>query len=71
LRWPRKELRQSIDRIPGRNLANIEMRLIFAKMLWHFDIELADDTQKWIEDQYIYTTWEKIPLKIKLTPVER
>ena len=38
------------------SLANIEMRLIFAKMLWYFDFELADNEQHWIEDQMIYTT---------------
>ncbi|KAI9681735.1 MAG: hypothetical protein M1822_007087 [Bathelium mastoideum] len=40
----------------GRNLANIEMRLILAKMLWYFDFALADEKQQWIEDQMIYTT---------------
>lgn len=38
------------------SLANIEMRLVLAKMLWHFDFELADNDQHWIEDQMIYTT---------------
>ena len=38
------------------SLANIEMRLILAKMLWYFDFALADEKQKWIEDQMIYTT---------------
>ncbi|KAI9691409.1 MAG: hypothetical protein M1820_009681 [Bogoriella megaspora] len=55
----------------GRNLANIEVRLILAKLLWHFEFELADKNQDWINDQMIYTTWEKIPLMIKLTPAKR
>ena len=52
------------------SLANIEMRLILAKMLWHFDIGLAEPEKEWT-DQMIYTTWEKIPLMITLTPVKR
>ncbi|KAK5728388.1 hypothetical protein LTR15_001524 [Elasticomyces elasticus] len=47
----------------GRNLANIEMRLIFAKMIWWFDLELMPEAKNWVEQQYIYTTWEKVPLK--------
>jgi len=54
----------------GRNLANIEMRLILAKLIWHFDLELMADSMNWPEKQYIYTSWEKIPLKIKLHPVQ-
>ncbi|EED14437.1 cytochrome P450, putative [Talaromyces stipitatus ATCC 10500] len=51
----------------GRNLANIEMRLILAKMLWHFDFELTPECANWPKDQYIYTSWEKIPLKVHIT----
>ncbi|KAJ5917472.1 Averantin hydroxylase [Penicillium verhagenii] len=51
----------------GRNLANIELRLILAKMLWHFNLELEPECINWPKDQYIYTSWEKIPLKIRIT----
>ena len=43
------------------------MRLILAKKIWWFDIELMPDCSNWPNDQYIYTTWEKIPLKIRVT----
>ncbi|KAF2438407.1 cytochrome P450 [Karstenula rhodostoma CBS 690.94] len=33
----------------GKGLAYVEMRLFLAKMLWHFDFELADPTQQWHE----------------------
>lgn len=55
----------------GDSLANIEMRLILAKMIWWFDFELMPESAQWPYEQYIYTTWEKIPLKIKVTPVKR
>lgn len=43
------------------------MRLIFAKMIWFFDLELMPESHNWPQQQYIYTTWEKVPLKIKIT----
>ncbi|CAI6335388.1 unnamed protein product [Periconia digitata] len=53
----------------GRNLAYHEMRLILASVLLNFDLELADDTV-W-PDQNVYILWDKKPLMIKLTPVEK
>lgn len=47
------------------------MRLILAKMIWNFDLELMPECKNWPSDQYIYTTWEKVPLMIKLHPVKR
>ncbi|POS81889.1 hypothetical protein EPUL_005377, partial [Erysiphe pulchra] len=45
----------------GKNMATIEMRLIIAHVLWNFDMELAPDSQDWI-NQKLYTLWEKGPL---------
>lgn len=45
------------------------MRLIFSKIIWFFDLELMPESQNWISDQYVYTTWEKVPLKIKITRI--
>ena len=50
----------------GRNLALAEMRLILARMLWNFDIELCPKSDSWI-DQKIKTLWIKLPLMCKLT----
>ena len=55
------------DLITLDSLANIEMRLILAKMLWHFDFKLTPECANWPKDQYIYTSWEKIPLKVHIT----
>lgn len=52
----------------GRNLAYIEMRLILARVLWNFDLELADKTKDWIGNQKIYVLWEKVPLEVYLKP---
>lgn len=48
------------------SLANIEMRLILAKMLFHFDFELTPECANWPKDQFIYTSWEKIPLMVNI-----
>jgi hypothetical protein len=43
------------------------MRLILAKILFNFDMELADKDQKWL-DQKIYLLWQKQALSVYLTP---
>ena len=46
------------------SLAQINMRLILARLLYKFDLELADEAQDWIGEQKIFTVWEKIPLMV-------
>ncbi|KAK2049314.1 cytochrome P450 [Colletotrichum somersetense] len=55
----------------GRNLAYVEMRLILARVLWNFDMKIADDSTDWVPKQKIYLLWEKGPLNVYLTPVQR
>ncbi|KAL1969776.1 hypothetical protein VTN77DRAFT_7285 [Rasamsonia byssochlamydoides] len=49
-------------------LAYAEMKLIMARTLWNFDLELEPDSKGW-NKQNVYLLWEKKPLNIKLTPV--
>lgn len=51
----------------GRNLAYVEMKVIIARLVWHFDIENATEGD-WL-DQKVYIVWEKSPLWVKLHPV--
>lgn len=44
------------------------MRLILARVLWNFDMAIADDSKEWIKKQDIFLLWEKGPLNIYLTP---
>ncbi|KAI0443926.1 cytochrome P450 [Xylaria telfairii] len=55
----------------GRNLAYAEMRLILAKIVFNFDMTLADDSRGWLDDQRAYTVWEKPALNVHLKPVAR
>lgn len=50
----------------GQTLAYAEMKLIVAKLLWHFDFELDQRTGDWL-DQKIFTFWQKKPLLVKVT----
>ncbi|OHE93749.1 cytochrome P450 [Colletotrichum orchidophilum] len=52
----------------GRNLAYAEMRIVLARLLWNFDLVLAEDSRAWMETQKIYTLWEKGPLNVYLKP---
>ncbi|KAF2756359.1 putative cytochrome P450 [Pseudovirgaria hyperparasitica] len=54
----------------GRNLARMEMRLIMAQILWHFDIALAPNNVE-LPKQKIYVVWDKTPLWVHLKPVVR
>jgi len=51
----------------GRNLAYAEMRLILARVLWNYDLELQLDCPGW-SSQKVYVVWEKKPLNVKLIP---
>ncbi len=53
------------------SLAYAEMRVIFARMIWNFDMELADVSQQWMEKLKVWSLWEKEPLMVKLVPVVR
>ncbi|KAF6811209.1 cytochrome p450 [Colletotrichum sojae] len=55
----------------GRNLAYVEMRLILARLIWSFDLELAEESRDWVARQKIFILWDKGPLKVRLTPVQR
>ncbi|KAL4896135.1 cytochrome P450 [Aspergillus ambiguus] len=54
----------------GRNLAYSEMRLILARIIFNFDMKIADDSRNWIT-QKNFLMWEKGPLNVHLTPVVR
>ncbi|KAJ5410971.1 uncharacterized protein N7487_005330 [Penicillium crustosum] len=51
----------------GRNLAYAEMRLILARIIWNFDMEISPDSEQWIK-QSSFVVWEKGSLNVKLTP---
>lgn len=51
-------------------MAYHEMRLLFALFLWHFDVELVDKHQNWM-DQPVFTLWEKPPLMVTIRPASR
>lgn len=55
----------------SRSLAYAEMRLLLAKMLWHFDFELADPEDDWYGRLKAFMVWERGNLKIRLKPVVR
>lgn len=52
------------------SMANHEMRLIIAKLLWSFDLQLCDQQSDWL-DQKLFLTWEKMSLMVKVKAIER
>ncbi|KAM3415335.1 hypothetical protein BST61_g8864 [Cercospora zeina] len=55
----------------GKNLALAEMRLIAAKLIWTFDLELDPSSEDWMDRCKVFTLWDKPELAVKLTPVKR
>ncbi|KAI1075503.1 cytochrome P450 [Whalleya microplaca] len=55
----------------GRNLAYAEMRLILARVIYNFDMTLADESRGWMKNQKAYSLWDKPPLYMHLTPVAK
>lgn len=53
------------------SLAYAEMRTILARVIYNFDMKLAEDSQDWMEKQKIFLLWEKGPLNVYLTPAKR
>ncbi|KAK8071332.1 cytochrome P450 [Apiospora hydei] len=52
----------------GKNLAYAEMRTIMARMLFNFDMRLAEGYETWAHGMEIHNLYEKPPLFIHLTP---
>ena len=55
----------------GKNLAYVEMRLILVRVLWNFDLRIAEDSLDWMSRQKVFNLWEKGKLNVHLTPVVR
>ncbi|KAI4177418.1 MAG: hypothetical protein LQ343_000399 [Gyalolechia ehrenbergii] len=53
----------------GKPLAWAEMKLILCKVLWNFDMELAEGNKDdWSMEQKVYLLHERTPLYVKLRP---
>ena len=52
------------------SLAYAEMRLILARVIYNFDMQLVDEDHDWM-DQKVYILWIKHKLEVFLTPVKR
>jgi cytochrome P450 len=55
----------------GINLAYAEMRLLLARLLWNFDMELCEESSDWMTGMKVYVVYQRPPLMTKLTPVTR
>lgn len=51
------------------SLAYMEMRLIFACLLYFFDFTQSEPHRDLIDDQLCFGLWERVPLKLHMGPV--
>ncbi|KAF3761192.1 hypothetical protein M406DRAFT_73626 [Cryphonectria parasitica EP155] len=50
----------------GKNLAYSEMRLVIARLLWNFDLELAEGQKDWVDSQLVFGLYQKGPLMARV-----
>jgi cytochrome P450 len=50
----------------GKSLAYMEIGLVLAKMVWHFEWELASSACCF-EQEKVYALWQKSPMELRLT----
>lgn len=56
----------------GMNLAYLEMRVVLARLVWGFDMEISEESRGWEKGQTGYMLWSyRKPLMVKLTTVVR
>lgn len=46
------------------------MRLVLAKIMFSFDMKLADGSENWIDRQKAFNVWDRIPMNAYLAPVD-
>lgn len=51
----------------GLNMAWMEIRILVAKLVFHFDFEIVDDNLDWIRDGQCFRLWDKPDLWTKVT----
>lgn len=59
-----------LRRLTRRNLfslAYVEMKLILARVVWNFDMELDATSKDWA-NQKMFILWDKPALMVRLTP---
>ncbi|KAF7942248.1 hypothetical protein EAE99_000298 [Botrytis elliptica] len=54
----------------GQHLAMSEMRAILARILWHFDVNLCEESRNW-DEQKVFILWEKPDLMVTVKARER
>lgn len=45
------------------------MRLILARLIWNFDVKLAEESYGWAERSKVFLLWEKGPVNVYMKPL--
>ncbi|KAF2768795.1 isotrichodermin C-15 hydroxylase [Teratosphaeria nubilosa] len=54
----------------GQSLAMYQLHYIILRLLWNFEIKLAEQSKTWL-DQDVFTLWQKKPLSVYIVPRAR
>jgi hypothetical protein len=61
--------RRTVTDEDDQNLAYAEMRLVLAKTIWPFDLELAPESDNWMGECKVMSLWVKPKLMVKVSEV--
>ncbi|KAF2823676.1 putative cytochrome P450 [Ophiobolus disseminans] len=69
--WVSQPFQQGPRGCLGRNFAWMEMSLVLAKLVWKYDMELANPDDDWPDRVRIHVLWWKPELEVRITDVSR
>ena len=52
----------------GQSLARFELKIVLARVLWNFDLELCEESRGWMEKQRFYIAAARPELTVRLKP---
>ncbi|KAJ5745277.1 hypothetical protein N7520_010459 [Penicillium odoratum] len=50
----------------GQQFALDSMKLILARLIWKFDLDLAPESSEWLDSQVAFVSWHQPPLMVAL-----
>lgn len=59
---------QADANVDGNSLAYAEMRVLLARIIWNFDLEVAQDSKMWLEEMKVWSLYKKGPLNVYFKP---
>lgn len=54
----------------GQIMGRLESKVILARLVWNFDMQLMPESRSWLDAMPNFTIWQKPPLMVRLSPAQ-